>query len=82
MIALGDKIGRAKAHHLVENASKAAALSGRHLRDVLLETPEITAELADDRISALLVPDSYLGSAEAFVARAVDAYNNKTSREG
>jgi 3-carboxy-cis,cis-muconate cycloisomerase len=71
MIALGEKIGRAEAHHLVEAASRTAAASGRHLRDVLAEDEAVTRHLDRPALERLFEPQNYLGSAAAFVDAAL-----------
>ncbi|WP_323123226.1 3-carboxy-cis,cis-muconate cycloisomerase [Burkholderia alba] len=67
MLALGDKIGRLDAHHLVEQASKAAVRSGRPLHDVLAADPNVAAHLTPDALRRLLDPAHYVGQAQACV---------------
>jgi 3-carboxy-cis,cis-muconate cycloisomerase len=69
MMALGDRIGRLEAHHLVEAACGRAVAEGRHLRDVLAQDPAVTAHLSPEALDRLFAPDSYLGVAERFVQR-------------
>jgi 3-carboxy-cis,cis-muconate cycloisomerase len=69
MMALGDRIGRLEAHHLVEAACGRAVAEGRHLRDVLAQDPAVTAHLSPEALDRLFAPDSYLGIAERFVQR-------------
>jgi 3-carboxy-cis,cis-muconate cycloisomerase len=71
MMALGDRIGRLEAHHLVEAASRRAAAEGAHLRDVLAGDPVVTVHLAPDALDRLFAPESYLGVAERLVERAL-----------
>jgi 3-carboxy-cis,cis-muconate cycloisomerase len=70
-MALGEKIGRMQAHDLLEQASKRAASEGRHLRDVIAETPAIADELAGKSLDALFDPAAYLGSAGDFIDRSL-----------
>lgn len=70
---LGEKLGRLAAHDLLEAASKRAAAENRHLRDVLLDAPEVASALSPERIDALLDPTAYLGSADEFIERALAA---------
>jgi 3-carboxy-cis,cis-muconate cycloisomerase len=69
MLALGGKIGRMNAHHLVEAASRRAASQGRHLREVLGEDQEVARHLSPQELDALFEPVNYLGAAGAFVDR-------------
>jgi len=74
MLALGDSMGRLEAHHLVEQASKAAAAGGCSLRDVLAANPEVTKRLDGHQLDALFDPANYAGSAESFVDAVLDAF--------
>ena len=71
MLALGDRIGRLDAHHLVEQCSKAAISQGRTLHAVLSETPEVTRHLDADQLTQLLDPAHYVGQAHALVDAAL-----------
>jgi 3-carboxy-cis,cis-muconate cycloisomerase len=73
MMALGDRIGRIEAHHLVEGACRRAVEEGSHLRDVLARNPAVTAHLSPDALDRLFAPDAYLGVAERFVQRVLAA---------
>lgn len=68
-IALAQRVGREKAHHLVERCCREAVAEGRHLRGVLGETPEVRAELNDAELDRLLDPACYLGQARRWVER-------------
>ena len=70
-IALAGRLGREAAHHLVEQSCKRAGQEGRHLRLVLGDTPEVTAELSSAELDRLLDPAHYQGQARAWVARAL-----------
>jgi len=72
-MALGEKIGKMKAHELVEEASARAVRERRHLRDVLLADSNVGAHLAPADLERLLDPRRYLGQAERLVARALAA---------
>ncbi|QBQ99435.1 3-carboxy-cis,cis-muconate cycloisomerase [Paraburkholderia pallida] len=74
MLALGDRIGRLDAHHLVEHASKTAVQTGRTLYDVLAADPAVTQHLDDARLKALLDPANYVGEAHAFVDAVLASY--------
>jgi 3-carboxy-cis,cis-muconate cycloisomerase len=73
MMALGDRIGRLEAHHLVEAACRRAVEQGSHLRDVLAHDSAVTAHLSPDALDRLFAPEAYLGVAERFVQRVLAA---------
>jgi len=68
-MALGERVGRLEAHHLVEKASRRAVEQGIELREALAGEPEVQAYLSAEQLSQLFPPESYLGIAERFVAR-------------
>ncbi len=70
-IALAGRLGREAAHYLVEQSCKRAVQEGRHLRQVLGDTPEVTAELSSVELDRLLDPAHYQGQARAWVTRAL-----------
>ena len=71
MMALGARLGRLEAHHVIEHASREASKQGRHLKDVLMDDPKVREHLSDDDVERLLSPGNYLGSAEALIDRAL-----------
>jgi 3-carboxy-cis,cis-muconate cycloisomerase len=68
---LAPVLGRLAAHDLVEAASAEAVATGRRLADVLDDRPEVRAHLDAAAVALLLDPAEYLGSAAAFVERAL-----------
>ncbi|WP_162094543.1 3-carboxy-cis,cis-muconate cycloisomerase [Pseudomonas chlororaphis] len=70
-IALTQRLGRETAHHLLEQCCKRAVAEQRHLRAVLGDEPQVTAELSAEELDRLLDPAHYLGQAQAWVERAV-----------
>ena len=76
-MAMSERIGRRAAHELVHAASRRAVEGGRALRDELLEDAEIRELLSPEEIDAALEPTAYLGSAEAFVERALNRYREE-----
>ena len=68
-MALGARIGRMPAHHLVEAASKRAVAEHRHLRDVLAEDDEVMAHLQPTDLDGLFDPLGYSGLAVALIDR-------------
>lgn len=70
---LGKKIGRERAHQLLQDASATAIAAKRNLSEVLAEMPEITALLRAADLRDLETPEHYLGMAEEFRKRLLAA---------
>jgi len=70
-MALAPAIGRDTAHALVGRACRRAAAEGAHLRDILLQEPQVTAVLDRAAIERLFDPARYLGESGAFIERAL-----------
>ena len=68
-VALAAAMDRARAHAILERAVARAQVDNRHLRDILLETPEVRAVLDEAAINRLFDPHQYLGSARVWLAR-------------
>jgi 3-carboxy-cis,cis-muconate cycloisomerase len=71
------KLGRLEAHDLVEAACRRALQNGEHLRAELLREGRIREALSEEEIDAALDPAGYLGSAGAFVDRALELYRGR-----
>jgi 3-carboxy-cis,cis-muconate cycloisomerase len=71
--ALSTSLGRTRAHALLEQASRRAVEERKHLRDVLLEVPEIREHLDEAQLDRLLDPHNYLGSTQHFIRRVLGA---------
>jgi 3-carboxy-cis,cis-muconate cycloisomerase len=69
MILLAAKIGRDKAHHVLEEATRRALAERQPLADVLSETPEITKYFDRAALQEIFISENYLGSAEVFRQR-------------
>lgn len=67
--ALTPKIGRSAAHEVLRQATARAAEEKQHLRDVLMQLPEVMEHLGGDTINQLMDPRAYLGSAMEFIKR-------------
>ena len=74
-IVLAQRVGRDTAHHLLEQCCKRAVAEQRHLRAVLGDEPQVTAELSSAELDHLLTPAHYLGQAKTWVERAVAEHN-------
>ena len=65
--ALGQTIGRAAAHKLVQAACRRAQSECRHLREVLSSDREVANLLDATALARLFEPANYRGSAETFI---------------
>ncbi len=70
-IVLAQRLGRDTAHHLLEQCCKRAVAEQRHLRAVLGDDLQVSAQLSADELDRLLDPAHYLGQARTWVERAV-----------
>jgi 3-carboxy-cis,cis-muconate cycloisomerase len=73
------KLGRLEAHDLVEAACRRALENGERLRAELVRDRRIREALSEEEIDAALDPAGYLGSAGAFVDRALELYRGEES---
>jgi 3-carboxy-cis,cis-muconate cycloisomerase len=78
-IVLAQRVGRDTAHHLLEQCCKRAVAEQRHLRAVLGDEPQVTAELSAAELDHLLDPAHYLGQARTWVERAVAEHSALTA---
>jgi 3-carboxy-cis,cis-muconate cycloisomerase len=78
-IVLAQRVGRDTAHHLLEQCCKRAVAEQRHLRAVLGDEPQVTAELSATELDHLLDPAHYLGQARTWVERAVAEHSAMTA---
>jgi len=79
MMRLAERLGRSKAHHLVEEVAKAATTNGRSLLEAALEDPRIGEALSAEEVEAAFSPESYLGSSDDMIDAAVA--HARTARE-
>jgi 3-carboxy-cis,cis-muconate cycloisomerase len=80
-MALAERIGRREAKRAVEGACRRAVDGGRPLREELVADEVVGAELTEPEIDRALDPAGYLGSAEAFVDRALSGYRAGSERQ-
>lgn len=78
-IVLAQRVGRDTAHHLLEQCCKRAVAEQRHLRSVLGDEPQVTAELSPAELDDLLDPAHYLGQSRTWVERAVAEHSALTA---
>lgn len=67
--ALAEKIGKSKAHHLMEAASKKAVAEKKNLHDVLASDPKVTQQLDAKKLADLFEPMAYQGVSQAMIDR-------------
>ncbi|HLL98768.1 MAG TPA: adenylosuccinate lyase family protein, partial [Rubrobacteraceae bacterium] len=72
-----ERLGRLKAHDLVQTVARRAADGERPFREELLGNGEIREVLSEEEIDAALDPAGYLGSAGTFVDRALARYREE-----
>jgi 3-carboxy-cis,cis-muconate cycloisomerase len=75
--ALSPALGRIAAREIVE---RAAMQSGDQFAQTLADMPEVREHLSVEEVARLLDPSGYLGSADAFVQRALQAHDARRSR--
>lgn len=68
-VTLAEHLGKAAAHALVEQAAQRALAESRHLREVLLQMPEVIAHLSPPQLDALFAVDSWRGMADTWIDR-------------
>jgi 3-carboxy-cis,cis-muconate cycloisomerase len=70
---LGKKVGKSKAHQILESASRKSIAEKKHLRDVLTSDPQVIPHLNREEIVSLFEPLNYTGVARQFIDRAIAA---------
>jgi 3-carboxy-cis,cis-muconate cycloisomerase len=70
-LALRASLGKNEAHELLEDASRKALRSNRHLMEILVTDPRVSKVLTRKLLQALFDPLSYLGSANEFQDQAL-----------
>ena len=78
--ALTASTGRGSAHHLVEDACRAAVASGTPLRDVLLADPQIAAALGERGVDEALDPVRSVASVRDLLGRALSEHDAVEAR--
>ncbi len=73
-MALAPHVGKPEAQHIVQATCEQAIKSGIDLRQVAIENAQVCAVLSPQEIDQALDPAAYLGSTDAFISRALEAY--------
>lgn len=82
--ALAGALGKAQAHHLLEEASRACLSEKRHLRDVLGDIAAVTSHLDKAALADLFDPTTYRGASDAIIDRVLarcETSRNKAAPE-
>ncbi len=66
-MALAERVGKSKAHHLVERASRRAVADGLHLRAAIERDQEIVRHFDSATLDRVFDPRRNLGSADAMI---------------
>ncbi|PMR74029.1 class-II fumarase/aspartase family protein [Billgrantia endophytica] len=74
MMALAPEIGRKPAHDLVYLACRKSIETGQPLLEILIKMPEVTDTLTTERLTWLLDPANYVGTAPQMVDRMVASH--------
>ena len=82
MMLLAPKLGRAAAHKLLEESTRASTSGGKHLSEVLAEMPEFTSHIDAFTLRQLEAPEQYLGSAETFRKALLSRWAESEKTEG
>ena len=62
MLALGERVGRQRAHDIVYEHAQDAAIQAVSFRDLLVSDQEVRNHLSEDELDGLLDPASYTGA--------------------
>lgn len=76
-LALGQHIGRAAAHELIEHACKQSLTSGSTLLHVLQADPQVSSMLSAAALEKLFDPLIYSGESTTFVSRVLAAHAHR-----
>jgi 3-carboxy-cis,cis-muconate cycloisomerase len=81
-MALADRMGRPAAYAVVEDVAGRAARGSISLYDAAASDERISAVLSRAELTRVLDPATYLGSADAFIDRALDGYRRLRASVG
>lgn len=79
-VALARHMGKSAARKLLEASIEKARESGKHLREVLAQDRAVTEVLSPAELDRLFDPANYLGVAEEFVDRVIEAGGERTGK--
>lgn len=79
-MALGAKLGPHQARLIVEEASKQAVASKRHLNSILAEDPRVTAQMTPGELARLFELMGYQGVAQTYIDRLIGSVGARPKR--
>jgi 3-carboxy-cis,cis-muconate cycloisomerase len=79
-MALGAKLGPHQAKLIVEEASKQAISSKRHLNSILAEDPRVTAHMTPGELARLFELMGYQGVAQTFIDRLISSLGSRVPK--
>ena len=79
-MALGAKPGPHQAKLIVEEASKQAISSKRHLNSILAEDPRVTAHMTPGELARLFELMGYQGVAQTYIDRLISSLGSRTPK--
>src|SRR5579859_2954194 len=80
-MTLARKVGRPEAFRIVQSIGKHISGLDKTLRQAALDDGDVRAVLSTEEIAVALDPAQYLGSSDAFIDRALAAYQKSLTRE-
>jgi len=81
MMLLSASLEREAARKMLESAVKRTRAQGKHLREVLAQTPQVTSKIERSVLKRLEVPEQYLGSAEEFRQALISAAKQNKNKK-
>lgn len=81
-MVLAPYLGRPEAQRIVQAICEQAIKAGVKLRQAVMEHAQVCAVLSSEEIDQALDPAQYLGSTDAFINRALEAYRMIQSPQG
>jgi 3-carboxy-cis,cis-muconate cycloisomerase len=79
-MTLGAKVGHHQAQMIVEEASKQAIASKRHLNNVLAEDPRVTAHMSPGELARLFELMGYQGVAQVYIDRLIGSLGSRAPK--
>jgi 3-carboxy-cis,cis-muconate cycloisomerase len=79
-MALGAKLGPYQAKLIVEETSKQALASKRHLNNILAEDPRVTAHMTPGELARLFELMSYQGVAQTYIDRLIGSLGSRAPK--
>jgi 3-carboxy-cis,cis-muconate cycloisomerase len=77
---LVDKLGKAVAQQVIEEAAQKAVAEKRHLQEVLGEDERVTLLMNPGEVARLFEPPAYQGVAQVFIERLVASAQARVPR--